>query len=50
MLYAGKTTIIKKPEPYDCLIRVVVTVCPNCGGRLMKWSNVSVVPLRLIKD
>ncbi len=32
----GKTIIIKKAEPYDGPIRVVVTVCPSCGRRLMK--------------
>jgi hypothetical protein len=30
-----KTIIIKRVEPFEGPIRVVVTVCPNCGQRLM---------------
>jgi hypothetical protein len=32
---AGKTIIIKKTGPYDGPIRVIVTVCPSYGQRLM---------------
>jgi hypothetical protein len=32
---AGKIVILKKLEHYNGLIRVIVTVYPNCGRRLM---------------
>jgi hypothetical protein len=49
-MMAGKTTIIKRLEPYGGQIRFVVTVYSNCGYQLTSTLNFLAIPNRAARS